>query len=378
MDWLRTLPKVDLHCHLIGTIRPSTWHDLARKHGVRLSQDPRHIYRHINSSPPHDSAYDHTAVPIPPQPPDRAPRYSLLDVSSEIAALLRDVEDFERVAFEAVEDAYRSSKVRHLELHVEVGAYLGNGIGYRVVLGGLEAGLAEAERQFGTSSRLIAGIDRSQSVAQAALVLDAVLANPSPRMVGIGLDNLETLGPAARFAEAYQRARAAGLRTTAHAGEHVPSAANVRDCLDLLRCDRLDHGYFALEDPGLVARCRDMGVPFTCIFTTSRRSWRPWRRESIKRMLHEGLFVTLASDDPAMFPTTLTEEYAIAADACDLRPDQLAELSLRAVEASFLDDGERRTLRAAMRREIDHLLTRQQPRQSDQTRAPSTDQDGDR
>ncbi len=140
-----------------------------------------------------------------------------------------------------------------------------------------------------------------------------VVAHPHDAVVGIGLDNLETAGPPERFAEAFALAGRHGLRRTAHAGEHEPTARNVATCLDLLGCERIDHGYFVLEDPALVERVRDEGVPFTCISTTSRRSWQSWRRASIERMVAAGLSVVLASDDPAMFPTTLAEEYAIAA-----------------------------------------------------------------
>jgi adenosine deaminase len=95
----------------------------------------------------------------------------------------------------------------------------------------------------------------------------------------------------------------------------------------------------------VVRRMRDSGVPFTCIFTTSRRSWRPWRRESIRQMAGLGLPIVLASDDPALFPTTLSDEYAIAVDALGADAQLIVELALRSLAAAWLDDDTKRPMR---------------------------------
>jgi adenosine deaminase len=356
-DFVRRLPKVDLHCHLLGTVRMETARDLARRHDVALPVDPGEFYPNIDSSPPIGEQYRNTVVPLPTtdaRPTTQA--YSLLKVSEWIADVVRDRDDFARIGYEAVEDAYLSSNTKHVELHVELGWYLARGIDYATVLDGLDSGLTAAAARFGTSSLLIAGIDRSKPASVALEVLETVVANPRDRLVGIGLDNLETVGPPESFADAYALAARAGLRRTAHCGEHDPSARNVVSCLDALGCERLDHGYFVLEDPVAVARCRDAGVVFSCIFTTSRRSWRPWRRQSIQRMVAENLPVVFASDDPAMFPTTLAAEYAIAADALTADPLVMSTFALRSVEASWLPDDEKRALTRKFREEIEALL----------------------
>jgi adenosine deaminase len=182
-----------------------------------------------------------------------------------------------------------------------------------------------------------------------------VVDNPDDYVVGIGLDNLETAGPPERFADAYQLAGEAGLRRTAHSSEHAPTAVNTVTCLDLLGCDRIDHGYYVLEDDAVVERCRAEQTPFTCIFTTSRRSWRPWRRASIAAMLDAGLNVILASDDPGMFPTTLTGEYRIAADNLGVTRDRLRRIALAGVEASWLPEPEKARVRARFVTELDTL-----------------------
>lgn len=123
-------------------------------------------------------------------------------------------------------------------------------------------------------------------------------------------------------------------------------------CLDVLRCDRIDHGYFVLEDDDVVARVREQQVPFTVISTTSRRSWRPWRRASIAAMAQAGLNVIPASDDPAMFPTTLASEYRILHEDLGLSHERLTAMALAGVEACWLPAAEKSELRNRFAREI--------------------------
>ena len=342
VELARRVPKADLHCHLIGTIRPQTAAELARRHGIEFPEEPEHFYSRINSPSPEISVAN-TAVPLPSPTPTTA-GHSLLGVSEWIADVLVEPSDFAQVAYEAVQDAFQQSNVRHLELHFEVGAYLARGIGYRTIADGLTDGLDAATSELGTSARLIAGIDRSKSGAWGTAVVQEVVDYPTSYVVGVGLDNLETAGPPEQFADAYALARRHGLHRTAHAGEHAPTARNVLSCLEVLNCQRIDHGYFVLEDMDVVTRMRDSGVPFTCIFTTSRRSWRPWRRESIRWMAALGLPIVLASDDPALFPTTLSDEYTIAVDVLDASAQLIIDLARRSLAAAWLDDDAKRSM----------------------------------
>jgi adenosine deaminase len=203
-----------------------------------------------------------------------------------------------------------------------------------------------AERDFGMTGRLIAGIDRSGSGEDALERVRTVVDHPHEYVAGIGLDNLETAGPPERFAAAYRLAGQAGLGRTAHSSEHAPVAVNTVTCLDVLGCDRIDHGYFVLQDDDVVARVCDEQVPFTVISTTSRRSWRPWRRASIAAMLEAGLNVIPASDDPGMFPTTLAGEYRILAEGLAVPAERLRAMALAGVEACWLPPAEKAALRS--------------------------------
>lgn len=355
-EWLRRIPKVDLHCHLIGTVRASTFAELARREGLALPAEPERVFADINSLPPDPALYRDTVVTVPQGRSADEPEvsYSLFQVSNWVVQLLRSPDDLTRVVYEAFEDAHRSG-TRHLELFFDsVPEHLA-GLGYRGSVEAYADGIRLAERDFGMTGRMIAGIDRSRSGEEALALVRQVVDNPHEYVAGIGLDNLETAGPPERFFDAYRLAGEAGLGRTAHSSEHAPTAANTTTCLDLLGCDRIDHGYFVLEDPAVVERVRRDGVVFTVASTTSRRSWRPWRRASIRAMLDAGLRVTPCSDDPGMFPTTLTDEYRLAAGPIGATHAQLRSMVLNGVEASWLPERERAALLADVTSELDAL-----------------------
>src|SRR5690606_8733645 len=135
-----------------------------------------------------------------------------------------------------------------------------------------------------------------------------------------------------RFVDAFTLAGRHGLKRTAHASEHVQSADPVTTCLDDLGCDRIDHGYHVLRDDQVVRRCHQDGVVVYVGFTTSRRALCPWRRESITSMVEQGLRVSINSDDPALFPTTLEHEFTLATEV--LGEERTTELLGNAVDAA--------------------------------------------
>jgi adenosine deaminase len=355
-SYLDRIPKTDLHCHLIGTVRASTFGELARREKLELPDSAEAIFRDINSLPPDPALYADTRIPVPMGRSADEPvtSYSLFKASEWVVSVLRSAEDLTRITYEAFESAHRSG-TRHLELFFDdVPPHLEK-LGYRGAVEAYADGIRMAERDFGMTGRMIAGIDRSKSGEHAVHLVQRIVDNPHEYVVGIGLDNLETAGPPERFVDAYRLAGAAGLKRTAHSSEHAPIAANTITCLDQLGCDRIDHGYFVLEDDAVVERVRADQTAFVVAFTTSRRSWRPWRQASIKAMVDAGLNVILASDDPGMFPTTLAQEYQIASTSLGLDTSKLRAMSLAGVEASWLAEPDKMLLRERFIREFDVL-----------------------
>lgn len=352
--YLDRMPKVDLHCHLIGTVRASTFAELARREGLELPDEPERIFADINSLPPDPALYRDTRIPVPQGRSVDEPEvsYSLFQASNWVVEVLRDADDLTRIVYEAFEDAHHASATRHLELFFDaVPPHLAS-LGYTGSVEAYAEGIRLAERDFGMTGLMIQGIDRSRSGEHALELVRQVVDHPHEYVAGIGLDNLETSGPPERFVDAYRLAGEAGLGRTAHSSEHSPTAVNTITCLDQLGCDRIDHGYYVLEDDEVVARVRDEQVAFTVVSTTSRRSWRPWRRASIEAMLEAGLNVVPASDDPGMFPTTLAAEYRIVHEQIGATADQVRSMASAGVDASWLPAVEKDVLRARVDREL--------------------------
>lgn len=217
------------------------------------------------------------------------------------------------------------------------------GVAYPEMVAGIEAGLARARDELDVDGRVLAAVNREDTAEVAVDMVREVIAHPSEDIPGIGLDYYELAGLPEKFVDAFQLAGQAGLHRTAHAGEHAPTAATVETALDVLGCERIDHGYQIMRDPRIVARCAEAGVIFNVAFTTSRRALIPWRRESIAAMVDAGLRVTINDDDPALFPTTLAREMSIAEEVLGDRRDWLVGNS---VDATFLDTDGKEKLRA--------------------------------
>ncbi len=185
---------------------------------------------------------------------------------------------------------------------------------------------------------------------------EEVIANRRPELIGLGMDAAEAPDPPEKFVEAFQLAGRAGLHRTSHSAEDGP-AANITTCLDVLGCERIDHGYHILEDPAVVARCRDQGVFFTCCPTSTAvvYGWPDLTTHPINAMMAGGLKVMLNSDDPTMFHTDIGEEYAKFCGQNDLAAEVVRRLVLNGVAATWLDDTDKASMRREFEAEMDAL-----------------------
>jgi adenosine deaminase len=331
-DFLRRVPKVELHCHFEGTVRPATFADLARKHGVPLPTDDV------------DRLYDYDSI------------YEFLKIFAMVSSTLIDQEDFARAAYESIEDGVTLGNLRYREMFFNPTLHTKRGIPYRRVVDGLVDGIQAAETDFGVPCRLIADVYRQDAPAEALEMVEQVLEHRRDELIGLGMDGAEAPDPPEQFVEAYQLAKSGGLRLTAHACEDAP-AENITTCLDVLGCERIDHGYHILGDEAVVARCRDEGITFTvCPTATAVCYFDPddYTTHPIREMVAQGLKVMINSDDPSMFHTDIGSEYVKMVNAAEWDAAKVREFSLNGVEGAWLSDDERRR----MRREFDAELTR--------------------
>ena len=332
-DYLRRIPKVELHCHLAGTLRATTVAELAKRYGMTLPRPAETLY----------------------QWPDFD---GFLEILRIAAAVLRTPADFTRAVYEYIEDAVRDGNLKHVEFFFNPDYFYPNGIDYPSQVAGMVEGLRQARERFGVTGLLICCIDRSlNNGAQAVEIVETALAHPHELVVGIGLDGNESVGPPALYAEAYALAKKGGLKCTAHCCEDylTPLQApptNYLICRDVLKCDRIDHGYNMLASDFVMAEARRDGMYFTPCAWTSLLHNRPHRPRRIRRMVEAGLNVTINTDDPAMFGTNLGHGFTTLFESNGWGPDKARLFSLNSVEGSWLDESSKAALRMAFRKEI--------------------------
>ncbi|POF30850.1 adenosine deaminase [Roseibium marinum] len=330
---IRKLPKAEIHIHLEGAIRPDTAMELAAKNGVGLPDCER-----VADLYSYDNLLDFLAV------------------YGAIADSIVTVDDFRRITYEMLASA-ADNNCRYMEFFISPHAH--KGVPFARQFEGIRAGMAEAETDFGILSRIIPGMNRELGPAAGEHYLDEILANRGDDLIGLGLDYNEAPFPPEPYAGVFARARKAGLRLTAHAGESG-AAAFIAGSLDALKVERIDHGYNIVDDPALIARCRDEGIAFTCCPSTTKytTSWRDLADPDhpIRRMKAAGLAVTINSDDPPMFATDLGREFELAHSELGFTLQDLRTAILASLEAAWLDDTTRRAWTSAWAREIDDII----------------------
>ncbi len=317
---LKTLPKAELHLHIEGTFEPELIFAMAERNGI----DPG--YPSIEAL---RSAYAFTDL------------QSFLDVYYAGMRVLRTERDYYELTRAYLERALAQG-VRHAEIFFDPQAHTARGIAFETVIEGMSRALDEARVRSGITSHLILCFLRDQPVASAMETLEAALPYRS-RIVAVGLDSAEAGNPPSKFVTVFDRARAQGFLTVAHAGEEGPPQY-VWEALDLLHVARVDHGVRSLEDPLLVERLRRARIPLTvCPFSNVKlRVVSDLAHHPLKRMLEAGLVATVNSDDPAYFGGYVGDNFEGVAAALALRDDELVTLARNSFEAAFLDDATRR------------------------------------
>lgn len=331
-QFIRGLPKAELHLHIEGTLEPEMAFELARAHGIRL--------RYATAAQLRD-AYEFTDL------------QSFLEVYYAVADVLRDESDFYRLTSSYLRRAHQQGVV-HAEIFFDPQTHTVRGIEIGTVISGIQRALTDAQRDLRLTSRLIPCFLRDRSCEQAMRTLEQALPFRSA-LTAVGLDSSELGNPPSKFAAVFERARSEGLLTVAHAGEEGP-ASYIREALDLLHVRRIDHGVHCEQDPELVHRLARERIPLTVcpLSNVKLRVFECIEAHNINRLMNAGLCVTVNSDDPAYFGGYVLENYLAVQRAFSLSEQDLARLARNSIEASFLDQAAKRRW---MRR-IDEVVAR--------------------
>jgi len=325
-EFIRALPKAELHVHIEGTLEPELAFELAAKHGVKLP------YANVEEL---RRAYQFKDL------------QSFLDIYYAGSEVLRDREDFYRLTRAYLEKAHAQGVV-HVEIFFDPQAHTARGVALPAVLDGMRQALLEAQTKFGITFRLIMCFLRHLSAADAMLTLEQALPHKS-MLAAVGLDSSESGHPPEKFDEVFARARQAGLPGVAHAGEEGPPDY-IHAALDTLQVFRIDHGVRCEEDEALMQRLARERVPLTMcpLSNVKLKVFDAIESHNLKRLLERGLCVTVNSDDPAYFGGYLLENYLAVQQGLGLSRAELATLARNSIEASMLASADKQRWLAAI------------------------------
>lgn len=335
---LERLPKVEIHCHVEGAIRPTTVIELAAKNGLSLpTEDPTELFQYTSLT-------------------------TFLEVFFLIQESVGTREDWTRIAYESMEDGAAHGRV-YAEMFFTPARLLDGGQQLADIVAGLDEGLRAAEDDLGVRGMLVCDVDRAYGPAPAlelATELVRLRGTGAPgmdRVLGMGLDSTEIGVDPKSFAAAFDVARAGGLRITAHQGEDSGPDA-IRDAVDVLGAERIDHGITLGLDPDLLARFVDEQIPLTmCPNSNIRIANRYERLEDhpLAAYREAGVLATVNTDDPALTDLDLGYEYRSVAEANGWGWDDMVQVSLDGVQATWLDEDEKASLRARVLAAADEL-----------------------
>jgi len=332
-SFIARLPKVELHLHLEGSVQPETLRELARTKGwLRRIGTAYWIWRRSRQAFRYGS-------------------FQQFLVSFGAATLLLETPEDYALATTRLLEWLKAQNVKYAEVTFSAGVVLWKKQSVEAIFAAVSEAAQESQARWGVRVNWIFDAVRHFETEHVREVLRWAERFRSRGVVALGIGGDEARGPAGLFSEIYREAREAGLHLTAHAGETV-GPESVRQAVELLGAERIGHGLTAARDPEVMALLRDRRIPLEVCLTSNLATGVLRRLEDhpLRQFLASGLIVTLNSDDPAMFGTSLEGEFALAARQFGLPREELVRLSENAIRAAFLPADERQQLFAELSR----------------------------
>ncbi len=309
--FIARLPKAELHLHLEGSVEPRTLVEISQSHPDPLTLERAEaLYRYADFT-------------------------GFMMAFKAVTEYLRTSSDYETIAYRLMEKLHQQN-VWHAEVIVSVGVMLWRKLDVDAIFEGLERGREHGERDFGVSVLWIFDAVRHFGAERALQVVEKAVQFRARNVVAIGIGGDERRAAPELFREVYQYAASEGLHLTAHAGEAV-GPQSIWGALNL-KAERIGHGLSAGQDRELMAELAERQIPIEVCITSNLATGCCARLEDhpVRSFFDQGVMVTLNSDDPAMFHTSLSGEYALAQQAVGFTDEQLREIARNAFEASFL------------------------------------------
>lgn len=314
-ELIQALPKAELHVHIEGTFEPELMFEIAQRNSIEIP------YKTVDDI---KAAYNFHNL------------QSFLDIYYAGANVLIHEIDFYDLAWAYFEKC-KEDHVVHTEIFFDPQTHTARGIAFETILNGLVRACDDAEEKLGISSRLIMCFLRHLTQEDAFLTLEQAIPYKN-KIIGIGLDSSELGHPPSKFKEVFEKARKEGFLIVAHAGEEGP-AEYIWEALDLLKVNRIDHGVRSEEDSVLMERLAKERMPLTVCPLSNLKLCviDDMQQHNIKKLMDQGLCVTVNSDDPSYFGGYMNDNFIAIQQALNLSHQDLKKLAIHSFEASFID-----------------------------------------
>ena len=321
-DFIRGIPKAELHLHIEGTLEPELMFKIAKRNNIQIK------YKSVEEL---RSAYNFNNL------------QEFLNIYYDSADVLRYEQDYYDMTWAYLEKAHNENVV-HSEIFFDPQTHTNRGIEFKTVITGIHNAIDDAKRKFGISCKLIICFLRDLDAQSAMKVLELALPYKD-WITGVGLDSAEVGNPPSKFIEVFELAKAKGFISVAHAGEEGP-AEYAWEAINHLKVSRIDHGNNSLNDESLVAELSKMQTPLTvCPLSNLKlKVVNDMRNHPLKKMMQKGLMVTVNSDDPAYFGGYINDNYSAVTHALNLSNEDIYQIARNSFAASFLTDSEKKLL----------------------------------
>lgn len=319
LELIRALPKAELHVHIEGTFEPELMFAIAQRNQIAIP------YKSVEEV---KQAYNFHNL------------QSFLDIYYAGANVLVHEQDFYDLAWAYFEKC-AADHVVHTEMFFDPQTHTDRGIAFATIINGLQKACDDAKAKLGITSHLIMCFLRHLSEEAAFETLQQALAYKN-QIIAVGLDSSEVGHPPAKFERVFAKAREEGFLVVAHAGEEGP-AEYVWQALDLLNVNRIDHGVRSEEDPELMQRLIAEKMPLTVCPLSNLKLCvvNEMQQHNIRRLLQQGVHVTVNSDDPSYFGGYMNDNFIAIAEALDLSQGELKQLAINSFEAAFIAEAQK-------------------------------------
>ncbi len=318
-DFIEKMPKAELHVHLEGTLEPEHIFELAQRNNIELEYDTAEQVI---------DAYDFHDLP------------SFLAIYYAAMNVLRTERDFYELAYKYFERA-AADNVVYVEPFFDPQAHTSRGVDFETVINGIKQAQADAQKNLGVESNLIMCFLRDMSAESAMEHLEMSLPFKNG-IIGVGLDSDEKDNPPAKFSEVFERARAEGYKLTMHCDVNQKDILeHIRECLELIDVDRIDHGVNCLEDEALVKEIVKRGLGLTVCPVSNRFVVQSLTSSEIRTMLAKGIKATINSDDPAYFRAYMNDNFIALAEEGNFSKAEIIQLSQNAFDIAWLSEDRR-------------------------------------